>query len=86
VGGIAEINTVAQVIQEVSAVVASIAAASEEQAAATKENARNIAEATAGLADQNAPRRREFNLEVCKSANSDTQTWKFRRSASAAWA
>ena len=52
-GGIAEIEKVSRVIDEVSEIVASIAAAIEEQAAATKSIAGNIAEASLGVADVN---------------------------------
>jgi methyl-accepting chemotaxis protein len=52
-GGIAEIEKVSQVIQEVNSIVASIAAAIEEQSAATKEIARNIAEASTGVNEAN---------------------------------
>ena len=52
-GGIAEIEKVSRVIDEVSAIVASIAAAIEEQAAATKGIAGNIAEASFGVTDAN---------------------------------
>jgi methyl-accepting chemotaxis protein len=52
-GGIAEIDKVSQVIQEVNSIVASIAAAIKQQSAATKEIARNIAEASTGVNEAN---------------------------------
>jgi methyl-accepting chemotaxis protein len=52
-GGIAEIDKVSHVIQEVSDIVASIAAAIEEQATTTKDIARNVTEASQGVADAN---------------------------------
>lgn len=52
-GGIAGIEKVSQVIQEVNSIVASIAAAIEQQSAATKEIARNIAEASTGVNEAN---------------------------------
>jgi len=52
-GGIAEIEKVSLVIQEVNSIVASIAAAIEEQSAATKDIARNIAEASTGVNEAN---------------------------------
>jgi methyl-accepting chemotaxis protein len=52
-GGIAEIEKIAHVIEEVSAIVTTIAAAIEEQATATKDIARNIAEASLGVTDAN---------------------------------
>lgn len=51
--GIAEIERVSAVIQEVSDIVSSIAAAIEEQATVTKEISRNIAEASVGVKDAN---------------------------------
>lgn len=53
-GGIAEIEKISKVIQEVSSIVASIAAAIEEQSTATKDIARNIAEASTGVNDANS--------------------------------
>jgi mono/diheme cytochrome c family protein len=52
-GGVAEIEKVSRVIDEVSGIVASIAAAIEEQASATKGIAGNIAEASLGVTDAN---------------------------------
>ena len=52
--GIAEIDKISRVIQEVSSIVASIAAAIEEQSTATKDIARNIAEASSGVNDANS--------------------------------
>jgi methyl-accepting chemotaxis protein len=51
--GIAEIEKVSQVIQQVSEIVGSIAAAIEEQSTATKDIARNIAEASDGVREAN---------------------------------
>ena len=51
--GIAEIEKISQVIQNVSEIVASIAAAIEEQATVTKDIARNIGEASTGVRDAN---------------------------------
>jgi methyl-accepting chemotaxis protein len=53
-GGIAEIEKISHVIEEVSAIVTTIAAAIEEQAVATKDIARNISEASLGVTDANA--------------------------------
>ena len=53
-GGIAEIEQISLVIQNVSDIVASIAAAIEEQATVTKEIARNIGEASTGVRDANS--------------------------------
>jgi methyl-accepting chemotaxis protein len=50
-GGIAEIEKISHVIQDVSDIVASIAAAIEEQATVTKEIARNIGDASTGVRD-----------------------------------
>jgi len=52
-GGIAGIEKISRVIQNVSDIVASIAAAIEEQATVTKDIARNIGEASTGVADAN---------------------------------
>ncbi len=52
-GGVAEIDKVAAIIQDVSDIVSSIAAAIEEQSTATKDIARNIAEASTGVRDAN---------------------------------
>jgi methyl-accepting chemotaxis protein len=52
--GVAEIEKVSHVIQEVSEIVNSIAAAIEEQATATKGIAEHIGQASAGVADANA--------------------------------
>ncbi len=51
--GIAEVEKVSRVIDDVSGIVASIAAAIEEQAAATRGIAANIGEASIGVADAN---------------------------------
>ncbi len=52
-GGIAEIEKISAVIQQVSEIVSSIAAAIEEQSTVTKDIARNIAEASVGVRDAN---------------------------------
>jgi methyl-accepting chemotaxis protein len=52
-GGIAEVEKISRVIQNVSDIVASIAAAIEEQATVTKDIARNIGEASSGVRDAN---------------------------------
>jgi methyl-accepting chemotaxis protein len=52
-GGIAEIQKISHVIEEVSAIVTTIAAAIEEQATATKDIARNISQASLGVTDAN---------------------------------
>jgi methyl-accepting chemotaxis protein len=52
-GGIAAVDKISHVIQDVSDIVASIAAAIEEQATVTKDIARNIGEASTGVRDAN---------------------------------
>jgi methyl-accepting chemotaxis protein len=53
-GGIAEIEKITQIIQDVSGIVASIAAAIEEQSTATKDIVRNITRASVGVTDANS--------------------------------
>jgi methyl-accepting chemotaxis protein len=53
-GGIAEIERISAVIQEVGDIVSSIAAAIEEQTTVTKDIARNIAEASNGVKEANS--------------------------------